>query len=215
MSLIAISQEILIVDDDVAACASLSMTFTLEGYRVMTFRDGKSFLAAARARTPACVLLDVYMPAKSGLEVLEELDPGTYPAPIFIMSARGDIPTAVKAIKGGAHDFIEKRLDAGTIVALVRDAINGWPPERQRGPDGGAGLSLPFAGGDRLTIREHDVLNLIARAASSKEAARILGISPRTVENHRVQIMQKLGAKNTADLVRIVLNNGAATRRRA
>jgi two-component system, LuxR family, response regulator FixJ len=205
------SNEIFIVDDDAAVCELLSMTFTLEGYRVTIFKDGTSFIAAARMRSPACVLLDVYMPCKSGLDILKELDAKHYPAPIVIMSGRGDIPTAVRAIKSGAYDFIEKRLDAGAVVACVREAIDGWVHQGQQNGNGGEPPSPSFPGCDRLTAREHDVLSQITAAASNKEAAKNLGISPRTVEIHRVHIMKKLVAKNTADLVRIVLSKGRRT----
>jgi two-component system response regulator FixJ len=215
MSVIGMSNsEIFIVDDDAAVCGSLSMLFTLDGYRVMTFGDGVSFLGVARTRPPACVLLDVHMPGKTGLDILKEVDARTYPAPILIMSGRADIPTAVEAIKGGAYDFIEKRMDGDAMVALVREAIDHWAEQRQQDGNGyGNGnsrepLSLSFSGCDRLTRRERDVLGQITAAASNKETAKTLGISRRTVEVHRVHIMQKLGAKNTADLVRIVLSNG-------
>jgi FixJ family two-component response regulator len=209
MSLIGISSnEIFIVDDDAAVCDSLSMVFTLEGYRVTTFSDGMSFIATARIRSPACVLLDVYMPGKSGLDILKELDARNYPAPIFIMSGRGDFPTVVEAIKGGAYDFIEKRLDADAIVARVRATIDGSARQRQQDGNGGEPLSQSFLGCDRLTPRERDVLSQITAAASNKEAAKNLGISRRTVEIHRVHIMQKLGAKNAVDLIRIVLSKG-------
>jgi len=211
MSLIGITNsEIFIVDDDAAVCNSLSMIFTLEGYRVTMFGDGAAFLAAARIRPPACVLLDVHMPGKSGLDILKELDARNYAAPIFIMSGRGDIATAVEAIKSGACDFIEKRRDLDATVARVRETIDGWTNPRRQHGNGGEPLPRSFSGCDRLTPREHDVLNQITAAASNKETAKALGISRRTVEVHRVHIMQKLGAKNTADLVRIVLSKGRA-----
>jgi two-component system, LuxR family, response regulator FixJ len=202
------SDEILIVDDDRTVCSVLSMALTLDGYRVTTFMDGASFIAAARMRSPAGVLLDVYMPDKTGLDILKEIDARNYPAPILIMSGRGDIPTAVEAIKGGAHDFLEKWLDADGIVARVRDAIDGWARQRQRCGNGGSELSPTFPGHDRLTLRERDILNHITAAASNKEMAKILGLSPRTIEVHRIHIMHKLGARNAADLVRIVLTGG-------
>jgi FixJ family two-component response regulator len=201
------SNDILIVDDDQAVCGVLSMDLTLNGYRVTTFADGASFIAAAPTRSPACVLLDVYMPDKTGLDILKEIDAKSYPAPILIMSGRGDIPTAVEAIKCGAYDFLEKWLDADGIVARVREAIDGWARQRQRTADGGA-ISAPFPGHDRLTPRERDILDHITAAASNKEMAKILGLSPRTIEVHRIHIMHKLGARNAADLVRIVLTGG-------
>jgi len=209
MSLIGItSDEIFIVDDDAVVRDSLAMVFTVEGYLVTTFMDGASFIAATRMRSPTCVLLDVHMPGQSGLDILKELDATNYPVPIFIMSGRGDIPTAVEAIKAGAFDFIEKRLDADAMVARVRETVDGWVHRRQQDGNGSEPLSLSFPGCDRLTPRERDVLSQITAAASNKEAAKNLGISRRTVEIHRVHIMQKLGAKNTVDLVRIVLSKG-------
>jgi two-component system, LuxR family, response regulator FixJ len=199
------SEEILIVDDDATVRDSLSTLFALEGYRVTTFMDGTSFVSAARTRPIACVLLDIYIPGKSGLDILKELDANSYAAPILIMSAHGNIPIAVEAIKSGAFDFIEKRQDAEAIVDRVRDAIGAWTRMRELNGNAADPLSRAFAGRERLTPRERDVLSQIASAASNKEAAKNLGISQRTVEIHRVHIMQKLGAKNTADLVRIVL----------
>ena len=199
------SEEILIVDDDATVRDSLSTLFALEGYRVTTFMDGTSFVSAARTRPIACVLLDIYIPGKSGLDILKDLDANSYAAPILIMSAHGNIPIAVEAIKSGAFDFIEKRQDADAIVERVRDAIGAWTRMRELNGNTADPLSRAFAGRERLTPRERDVLSQIASAASNKEAAKNLGISQRTVEIHRVHIMQKLGAKNTADLVRIVL----------
>jgi FixJ family two-component response regulator len=203
--------EIFIVDDDAAVCDVLSQVFTLEGYRVTTFEDSTSFIAAARTRSPTCVLLDLCMPGKSAFDVLEDLDARNYPAPIVIMSGRGDIPTAVKAIKAGAHDFIEKCLDVPSMVARVRETINGWTLQRRLDGNGSERLSQSFPGCDRLTRRERDVLSQITAAASNEETAKFLGISRRTVEVHRVHIMQKLGAKNSVDLARIVFSE----RRRA
>ncbi|MBK5959103.1 DNA-binding response regulator [Rhodoplanes elegans] len=196
--------EIHIIDDDPAVRDALSVVLTLEGYHVTTFADGHSFLAAVRSRAPACIILDVHMPGRSGLDILKELNAKNYPAPVFIISGQGDIPMAVEAIKNGAFDFIEKPFDAETVVNRVRDAIEAASRRQARA---GLGETLTqFPGSDLLTAREREVLNLIAAGASNKEAGRQLGISPRTIEVHRARIMEKLGAKNAADLVRIVLS---------
>lgn len=198
--------EIFIVDDDQAVRDALSVVFSLEGYRVTSFGEGTSFLEAAHLITPACILLDVHMPGLSGLDVLKKLNAQHYAAPIFIISGQADIPMAVDAIKHGALDFIEKPFDANTVVARVREAIEVWV----RRAENGYGDILPsqFLGQDLLTPREREVLGQIAGGASNKEAGRKLGISPRTIEVHRARIMEKLGAKNAADLVRIVLSDG-------
>jgi two-component system, LuxR family, response regulator FixJ len=198
------NNEIIIVDDDPAVRDALSVVFSLEGYHVTSFGDGQSLLTAARARVPSCIILDVHMPGRSGLDILRELNAQDYAAPIFIISGQGDIPMAVDAIKNGALDFIEKPFNADTVVSRVREAIEAW--ERRREGGGSDVLSMPFPGRDSLTPREREVLAQIAAGASNKEAGRHLGISPRTIEVHRARIMEKLGAKNAADLVRIVMS---------
>ena len=195
--------EIFVVDDDEIMRDTLSAVFAPEGCRVTCFAEGQSFLVAARARTPACILLDVNMPDRSGLDMLRELDALHYPAPILIVSGQRDVPTAVNAIKGGALDFIEKPIEAAAVVARVREAILAWTrrPANGHAPDLVKGIEL-------LTPREREVLERVVAGASNKEAGRMLGISPRTIEVHRARIMDKLTARNTADLVRIVLGSG-------
>ena len=199
--------EIFVVDDDETMRDTLSAVFTPEGYRVTCFAEGQSFLIAARARTPSCILLDVNMPGRSGLDMLRELDAPHYPAPILIVSGQGDVPTAVNAIKGGALDFIEKPIEAAAVVARVREAIMAWPRRPANG-NGDADSLAQVQGAGLLTPREREVLARVIAGASNKEAGRTLAISPRTVEVHRARIMDKLGAKNAADLVRIVLGQG-------
>jgi len=203
------SNEIFIVDDDEEMRDVLSIVFARAGYLTTTFADGISLLRASLARTPACVLLDICMPDPSGLDILKELVARNYAAPILIVSGQGDIPIAVEAIRNGAFDFVEKRLNAEMIVARVHDAIDAWARDRQSGNTFSfQKRSSSFPGYGMLTCREREVLSQITAAASNKEAARTLGISPRTVEVHRARIMQKLSAKNSVDLVRIVLNHG-------
>jgi FixJ family two-component response regulator len=121
-----------------------------------------------------------------------------------MISAAGDIPMAVEAIKNGAFDFIEKPFDLDAVVARVRAAIDAWARR------GSASFQRrEFPGHHLLTPREREVLAEIAGGASNKEAGRRLGISPRTIEVHRARIMDKLRARNAADLVRIVLTEGA------
>jgi two-component system, LuxR family, response regulator FixJ len=203
-------REVFIVDDDPGVRDVLSEVFAQAGYRASSFVDGASFVAAARERVPACVILDIYMPGRSGLEILKDIDAPNYPAPIFVASGRGDIPSAVEAIKSGAFDFIEKRLDAANLVARVGEAIEARAHARQEGNGGGENLAPAFPGSELLTRREHEVLALIADSATNKEAAQKLGISQRTVEIHRAHIMHKLGAKNSVDLARKVMQRRRA-----
>jgi two-component system, LuxR family, response regulator FixJ len=193
--------EVFVVDDDPLVGAALSIVLGAEGFVVTSFVDGESFLDTARLRAPGCVLIDVHLPGCSGLELLKALSTRGYAAPIFVISGRGDIPTAVDAIRNGAFDFIEKPFEPATVIGRVRDAIQAWQNRAQEDSI----LTRDFRGRERLTARERDVLERIARGISNKEIAGELGISPRTVEVHRAHIMEKLAAKNAADLMRIVL----------
>jgi two-component system, LuxR family, response regulator FixJ len=200
--------EVFIVDDDPSVRAALSAVLNGAGFDVTSFAEGESFLSVARSRTPQCVLIDVRLPGASGVEVLKSLNAQHYPAPIFVISGQGDIPTAVDAIRNGALDFIEKPFDPAAVAVRIRDAVEAW---RNAGKEDGI-LARNFPGHERITAREWDVLERIARGSSSKEAGRDLAISPRTVEVHRARIMEKLGAKNAADLMRIVLGKGSGHR---
>ena len=201
--------EIFVVDDDPAVRETLSMVLSAAGYQVICFADGAALLAVARTRIPACILLDVHIPGKSGLDILRELRGEDYPAPIFMVSGQGDIAMAVSAIKNGALDFIEKPFRGSEIVARLDEAISAYMRRQAQG-DGSKIASLHFPGREPLTRRERDVLEQFASGASNKEAGRQLGISPRTIEDHRANIMKKLGARNAADLIRIVLTASRA-----
>ena len=196
--------EIFVVDDDPAVRDTLSMVLSAGGYEVICFADGAALLSVARSRTPACILLDVHIPGKSGLDILKELHGEDYPAPIFMISGQGDIAMAVSAIKNGALDFIEKPFRGSEIVARLNEAIDAYA-RRKAGSSGSNVQSLHFPGREPLTRREREVLEQFTNGASNKEAGRHLGISPRTIEDHRANIMKKLGARNAADLVRIVM----------
>ncbi len=190
---------IYIVDDDPAVRDALSVVFNMEGFVVETFSDGDTFIQSASKTQPACVILDVHMPGRSGIDILKTLKAENYPAPIFIISGQGDIPMAVEAIRNGAFDFIEKPFTAEKVVERINQGIE---TVKKRNSDE---LEMTFTGADLLTRRESEVLKEITGGASNKEVGRQLSISPRTVEVHRARIMEKLGARNAADLVRIVL----------
>ena len=198
--------DVYVVDDDDIARESLEVIFTVAGYRVTGFSDGQSFLSAAAICAPRCIILDVHMPLLSGIDILKAIQAPKYPVPIFILSGDADIALAVEAIKGGAFDYIVKPFEAQNIVERIAKAIEGqrFVPSRRPVPEH-VRPAIEFPGRNLLTPRESEVLAEIAGGYSNKEAGRRLGISPRTIEVHRARIMAKLGARNAADLVRIVL----------
>ena len=200
--------EIFIVDDDPGVRATLTAIFERAGYRVVAFADGASFLAHARTATPLPIILDVHIPGRSGLDILKELHAQDYPAPIFIVSGQGDIPMAVDAIRGGALDFIEKPFRGSEVLERVRQAIAAYSLRKQ---DDSVLPDRYFHGREPLTRREREVLATILNGASAKEAGRQLGISHRTIEVHRGKLMEKLGARNVTDLMRIVFDHAAKT----
>jgi two-component system, LuxR family, response regulator FixJ len=200
---------VFIVDDDPSVREALALLLKIEGYAAQCFGDGASFFEAVRSMSPACVILDLHLPGESGFDILRKLVAERVAAPILVISGVADIATAVEAMKYGALDFLEKPFSSDAIVERVRAAVKVW-----REAWGGEidGLAC-FPGRHLLTGREREVLSQVAKGASNKEAGRRLGISPRTVEVHRARIMDKLGARNAADLIRIVFSE-ASTRRR-
>ncbi len=200
-----LSDEIFVLDDDPSLTSSLADVLRSDGYRVICFNDAEAFLCVARSRTPACILLGLHMPRRSGLEILRDLDARNYAAPIITMSGKASISLAVEATKVGAFDVVEKPFDPNGFSGRLRRLIKAW--RRRQEESAAPAAAADFPGSSRLTQREREVLAEIAAAASNKEAAAHLGLSPRTIEVHRAHIMMKLGAKNTADLIRMVMNN--------
>jgi FixJ family two-component response regulator len=207
MSLPGSGGEIFVVDDDPAVRDTLSIVLSGAGYKVVCFADGVALLVATRTRSPMCIILDVHIPGRSGLEVLKELNAHDYPAPIFIMSGQGDIAMAVDAIKNGALDFIEKPFRGGDLVTRIRDAL-GANASRIAALNTLGSITLNFPGREPLTRREREVLSCLVDGATNKDAGRTLGISPRTVEVHRARLMEKLDAKSATDLIRIAITEG-------
>jgi two-component system, LuxR family, response regulator FixJ len=198
------TNEVFVVDDDAAVRDALMVALRSEGFAVETFKDAKTFLNVIRLRSPAAVVLDVMLPDESGLDILKTLKTEAYPAPIVLISGHADVPMAVEGIKLGAYDFIEKPFSMDALLNQVKSAISVQARKDSRDP---SDIDLGHVGGNVLTPREREVLREIATGASSKAAGRILGISPRTVEVHRARIMDKLGARNAADLMRIIFSH--------
>jgi FixJ family two-component response regulator len=191
--------EIFVMDGDAVMRETLTCALKEEGYELIRFADGAALLSLASIRMPVCIFIEVRHPGKGGFDVLKKLRAEDYPAPIFVISEQGDIVSAVDAIKIGAFDFIAKPIDGSEIVALVKAAIGSFSQLRPA-------LYLP--GRRPLTHREREVLARMADGISNKEVARQLGVSSRTIEGHRANIMKKVGVRNVAELIRRLLGKG-------
>jgi FixJ family two-component response regulator len=195
--------EVFVIDTDAASREQLSTALQQSAYDVICFADGASLLSEAKARMPACVLLE--MPHdRSALDVLKRLREENCMAPVLMTSANGSIAMAVDAIKSGATDFIEKPFRTHDIVDRIDAAIDefGQPnSNRQRW--------LP--GCEPLTGREADVLEHLAAGLTNKEIARRMHLSARTVEGYRAGVLKKAGARNVTDLLRRIFGHSSPT----
>jgi two-component system response regulator FixJ len=192
-----------VIDDDPAVLASLEAMLAVAGFEVVVFRSPRAFFATLDALAPGCVVTDVRMPELSGLAVLERLRAtGRGDWPVVMISGHADVPMAVDAMKAGASTFLEKPiappalLEAITAAIAVRDSGVAGPGDADEDPR----LRT-------LSRRESEVLGHLVKGASSKAAAQILGISPRTVDVFRASILRKTGASNIAALATLVARN--------
>lgn len=198
-----------VVDDDEAVRDSTRWLLEANGFEVLTFAGADEFLAQWHEPEPiACVLLDVRMPGMSGLELHEELVQRGSSLPLIFVTGHGDVPMAVSRMKKGAYDFLEKPFSEEQLLRLVRESLGqARALAEARGIDQDAHERL-----ERLTAREHQMLERIVAGRLNKQIADDLGISIKTVEAHRANIMDKLDVRTMADLMRIALRGtGDAT----
>ena len=193
-----------IVDGDPSTCEALSVLFRLEGFQTTFSLDTESFYAGLERRAPDVVVLNLRIGGEDGIGVLRRLKSMRTATPVFMLSNHADVDAAVRAMKAGASDIITKPIDTEHFVEAVLDALR---QEVALGALDRGRRPIEVRGFTQLTPREREVLQLISNGQSNKEAGRQLGISPRTIEVHRARVMEKLGAKNTADLMRILLTS--------
>jgi FixJ family two-component response regulator len=196
-----------VIDDDESIRELISWLMKRNSIRVQTFSNAKSFLKAFEPGAPGVVVLDLYMPGMSGLDLQQYLIEHGIEMPVIFLSGRADVPQAVKAVKSGAIDFIEKPFDYKSIVALVeeclrRDAANRG--ERQRVRQVAGRLST-------LTQREREILDRVVAGKMNRVIAEELAISIKTVEAHRARIMEKLEVDSLAELVQAAMSGRAQT----
>lgn len=196
--------EIFIVDDDPAVRDSLAVLLEVEGYRVRVFDSAESFLEAWTPQLQGGLLLDVRMPGMDGLELLERLSKLGNHLPVVVMTGHGDVPLAVRSMKLGALDFIEKPLSDTLLLEAVRTMI-AYEKERQERCREQQEIAARLA---ELTPRERDVLEKLVLGQPNKVIAYELDISARTVEVHRARVMEKMKAKSLSHLVRMALQAG-------
>jgi len=187
-----------VVDDDIRARTALTNQLEARGFSVRSFASAEEFLHHERGEGPSCLILDLRLPSVNGLQLQERLQQETF-LPIIFISGHGDIPSTVRAMKGGAVEFLEKPIKADVLVAAVHSALN-LAVQEKLSRDVLAGLEKRYA---TLTSRERDVLPLVIGGHLNKQAAAILSIAEVTLEVHKRNVLQKMGAQSIADLVRI------------
>lgn len=188
-----------VVDDDDSVRRSVGFMLKTAGYRVCAYASGKEILGGAKTLQPGCVLLDIRMADMDGLEVQEALKARGVTLPVIIMTGHGDVPLSVRAMKAGAIDFIEKPFEKAVLIAAVEDGFAMLErADTARDRSKGAAVRLQV-----LTQREREVLDGLAKGLPNKTIAYNLGISPRTVEIHRANLMTKLGVRSLSEALRL------------
>lgn len=192
---------VFVVDDDAAVRESLAMLLQSVGLEVAVYPNARAFLDAFDSDQPGCLIADLRMPGMNGLELQERLAARQAIIPVIVLTGHGDVPAAVRALKGGAVDFVEKPFDPAALVERVHQALRGDAETRAS-----AALAAVVAGHEAtLTPREREILGLVVIGKANKVIASDLGISERTVELHRARIMRKMHARSLAELVRLVI----------
>ncbi len=193
---------IFVVDDEPAVRDSLQVLLGTYGFAVETYATAASFLDRADPQRPGCLVADVRMPGMTGIELQRELTRQGNPMPVIVITGHGDVPMAVDALKAGAMDFLEKPLNDEVLVRSIRAAMERDERSRAEGQE----LSRLSERLGRLTGREREVMMLIVDGLANNAVAEKLGISARTVEHYRANIMQKMEASSFAELVRIAIS---------
>ena len=195
---------VFVVDDDQATRKSLRWLVETLGVPVQTFHSGASFLDSYDPAQPGCLVLDVMMGGgMSGLELQKELNERQIEIPVIVLTGYGDVPTAVRALKNGAVEFLEKPFDGEVLLEQVRRALS-IDALRRRERDANEVVRQRLL---KLTPREGEILNLVVDGLSSKEIATQLEVSFKTVEAHRANLMRKLRLRSVSELVRYAIRN--------
>jgi|ERR1035437_6552692 FixJ family two-component response regulator len=198
-------QTVFVVDDDQAVARSLRWLFETVHLKVETFSSAQAFIDGFDPSKPGCLVLDVRMPGMSGLDLQERLAAQQIHLPIIFITGHGDVEMAVRAVKAGAFDFVEKPFSDQDLIERIHKAINFDALQRINDTQR-AQLHARFAS---LTVREREVLDLVVDGKSNKAIANSFGLSAKTIEIHRGKMMEKMHARSVADLVKIAMQNKA------
>jgi two-component system response regulator FixJ len=190
-----------IVDDDPAMRDSLQFLLESAGFRPITYAAAESLLIRGAALEPGCIVTDIRMPDMSGLDLVRELKQRGLNLPVVVITGHGDIPLAVEAMRQGVVDFLEKPFEEDAILSAIGRALKSSTSHGGRSADA-AQFRAAF---EKLSARERDVLHGVVAGKLNKVIAFELGISPRTVEIYRANVMTKTGASSLSDLVRMAL----------
>ncbi|HXR87002.1 MAG TPA: response regulator FixJ [Stellaceae bacterium] len=193
-----------IIDDDDAVRDSLSLQLEASGYEVASFPSAVGFLEAAGTLPPGCVISDVQMPDMDGMELQQRLNEMKLDFPVVIVTGHADVALAVRAMKAGAVDFIEKPFEEKAILDSLRNAQTRFAAQRASAQAGATAREKLAT----LTPREREVFDEMVRGKQNKMIAYDLDISPRTVEVHRARVLEKLEARSLSELVRLALAAG-------
>jgi two-component system response regulator FixJ len=201
-------QQIFVVDDDAGVRDSIRLLLETIGFKVRLFARAAQFLADMEPKL-GCLVSDIRIQDMSGLDLQEEIVRRHLGLPVIFITGHGDVPLAVRAMKAGAIDFLEKPFDDRQLIASIRRAMEVSVKNRSRAAEAQAATGILAL----LTPRERGVLDKLVMGRSNKVVAHELGISPRTVEIHRARVMDKMNASSLSDLVRIVLATEGVPRR--
>lgn len=193
-----------VIDDDEASCQSLAFLLESAQLAVRTYPSATSFLEVVSNVSAGCIVTDVRMPGTSGIDLLRRLREFKINVPVIVITGHGDVPLAVEAMKVGAADFLEKPFDDEVLLASVRSALRQSDGEHKRHTERAEIDSRLVA----LSNRERDVLTGLVAGCANKQIAYDLGISPRTVEIYRANLMNKMQAGSLSELVRMALIAG-------
>lgn len=190
---------VIVIDDDPAVREALDGLFRSVGLRVVVFKAVADFLNSVAPDGPCCLVLDVRLPGRSGLDLQEELTARGIPLPIIFITGHGDIPMSVRAMKAGAIEFLPKPFRDQDLLDAIRIALD-RDSKRRLAEEDSHGLRSRF---DQLSPREQQIMGLVAAGLMNKQIAHEVGLSEVTVKVHRGQVMKKMAAHSLADLVRM------------